>query len=259
MKLKNLAKVFSVAAVLALAMALMVGCSSGSSKSDSDYKLVNDGKLTVATSLDFPPFESLDGDTPTGYSVAVIQEVAKRLDLECEIKNTKFDTIVPAVASGGQFDVGISSITIDPERSKQVDFSDPYYIADQSIVVVKGAYTSVDQLKGKTIAAQTGTTGFDYAQENVSDNVVGFDEATACFAALQSKNAEAIAIDLPVAEAMISSAYPDYEILEKIATGEEYGIAINKDNTALKDAINKVLGEMDEDGTLKSLQDKYLG
>ena len=243
MKLKNLVKVFSVAAVLTLAMALMVGCSSGSSKSDSDYKLVNDGKLTVATSLDFPPFESLDGDTPTGYSVAVIQEVAKRLDLECEIKYTKFDT----------------SITIDPERSKQVDFSDPYYIADQSIVVVKGAYTSVDQLKGKTIAAQTGTTGFDYAQENVSDNVVGFDEATACFAALQSKNAEAIAIDLPVAEAMISSAYPDYEILEKIATGEEYGIAINKDNTALKDAINKVLGEMDKDGTLKSLQDKYLG
>ena len=93
MKLKNLAKVFSVAAVMALAMALMVGCSSGNSKSDSDYKLVNDGKLTVAASLDFPPFESLDGDTPTGYGVAVIQEVAKRLNLECEIKNTKFEFI----------------------------------------------------------------------------------------------------------------------------------------------------------------------
>lgn len=259
MKFKNFAKIFSVAAIMALAMALMVGCSSGSSKSDSDYKLVNDGKLTVASSLDFPPFESLDGDTPTGYDIAVIQEVAKRLNLECEIKNTKFDTIVPAIASGKQFDVGISAITIDPERSKEVSFPTSYYIADQSVVVAKGAYTSVDQLKGLTIAAQSGTTGYDYAQENVSDNVVAYDEATACFAALQSGNAQAIAIDLPVAEAMIANAYPDFEILEKIATGEEYGIAVNKDNTALKDAIDKVIKEMDEDGTLKSLQEKYLG
>lgn len=257
MTLKNAVKVFTVAAVLALSMALLAGCSSNS-KSDG-YKLVNEGKLTVASSLDFPPFESLDGDTPTGLSIAVAQEIAKRLNLECEIKNTKFDTIVPAINAGGQFDMGISSITIDPERAKQVDFSDAYYIADQSVVVMKGKYTSTEELKGKKVGGQSGTTGFAYAQEHITDQAIPYDEATACFAALQSGNVEAVAIDLPVSKAMIAKAYPDCEIIEEIATGEEYGIAINKDNTALTEAINKALKEMKEDGTLEKIQQQYLG
>ncbi len=266
MKLKSLAKVFSsvaVVAVVALVMALMVGCSSDSSKADFNHTLVNDGELTVATSLDNAPFESFDGDTPTGYGVAVIQEVAKRLNLECDIKNIKRDSIVSEIASGGQFDVGISSIAInsehsDSESSEEIDFSDPYYIADQALVITKGAYASASKLKGKTVAAQTGSKGFDYAQKNISDNVVGFDEASACFAALQAKNAEAVVVNFSVAKTMIASSYPNCEILETIATGEEYGIAINKENTALKDAINKALKEMDKDGTLKNLQEQYL-
>lgn len=258
MKRMKATKIAALAAALMLALGLMVGCS-GDNSSDGDYKLIQDGKLTVAASCDFPPFETLDGDTPTGYGIAVIQEVANRLGLECEIKNTTFDTIVPAVAGGEQFDVGVSSITIDPEREEQVDFSDPYYIADQSIVVRAGSYASVEELEGKTIAAQSGTTGYEYALENVSDDVVGYTEATACFAALQSGNCEAVAIDLPVSESMIAQAYPDCEILERVATGEEYGIAINKDNTALTEAINKILAEMEEDGTLEKLEAEYLG
>ena len=249
-------KLLALATAFALCVVAFAGCAS---EEESDgYTLVEDGKLTVASSLDFPPFESLDGDTPTGFDIAVIQEVAKRMGLECNIKNTKFDTILPAINSGQQFDVGISSITMDPDREEMVDFSTPYYIADQAVVVVKDTYKTVDELKGLKLGAQSGTTGYYYGLEVISDDVTPYDEATACFAALQSGNVQGVVIDLAVAESMVKNAYPNCEIIEKVATGEEYGIAVNKNNKQLTTAINDALDSMEKDGTLEALQEQYL-
>lgn len=258
MKLKNFAKVFSVAAVLALAMALMVGCSSSSKSESGDYTLIEDGKLKVAMSLGFEPYEYIEDGENKGLGVAVAEEVAKRLGLECEITNTNFDAILTAVAGGEQYDVGISSFTITPERKDVVDFTTPYCVVDQAVAVVDGKYTSVDQLAGLKVTGQSGTTGYDYALENVSENMVPLTEATACFASVLSGDAQALVMDLPVVEAYIAKSYPELTIIEKIATNEEYGIAVNKDNTGLKEAINEVLAEMEKDGTLKKLQDEHL-
>lgn len=237
-------------------MLMVTGC--GGNSSDGDMKLVNEGKLTVASSLDFPPFENLENGEAVGYDIAIIKAVAEKMGLEADIQNTKFDAIVAAVAGGEQFDCGISGITITPERAKEVTFSNVYYTADQAVVVLDGKYTDISELQGKKVGVQSGTTGEDYAKESVSTETVAFDEATACFAALRAGNVEAVAMDLPVVESMIKTAYDDCVIIEKYATGEEYGIAINSDNQALVDAINAALEELAKDGTLDAIAAEYL-
>ena len=134
----------------------MFGCSSngGSSASsaasdatsDAGYTLVKEGKLTVATSPDFPPFENLEGDEYVGFDIELARAIAAELGVECEFTTVQFDGIVPAVQAGGQVDVGISGITIDPERAESVVFSDPYYIADQGVAVMKGGAITADNV-----------------------------------------------------------------------------------------------------------------
>ena len=256
MKRKGFIKSVSVVAIMAFVIAVLAGCACSTSSQKATYKVVNSGKLTVASSLDFPPLESSENGNPVGFDIAVIQEVAKRLGLECEIRDTKFDDIIPTIADGSQCDVGISALSINSERGKLVDFSDSYYISDLAVVVAKGSYASESELKGKSVVAMTDSTALDYAKK-ISEASTGCETAAECFASVQAKKSQALVVDYPVAKTMIASSYSGLEILEKVATGEKYGIAVNKDNTALKDAINEVLKEMEKDGTLKNLEDQY--
>ena len=157
----------AVAGMLA-ATPTLFGCSSGDQNAASDaagadgsYQLVNGGKLTVAASLDFPPFENLNGDKPEGFAVDLMNALAKEMGLECEyLPSTKFDTIVPLIQAGGKADVGVSSFTITDKRLQQIDFTDSYCDVNQSITVRKDSgITDVSQLEGKKIGAQSGTTG----------------------------------------------------------------------------------------------------
>jgi polar amino acid transport system substrate-binding protein len=291
--MKKLLKVVVFAAAAMLAMGIIAGCSSSSSSSAassgsassgsntsasasassasasgsasassaaaSDYKLVKDGTLTVIASLDFPPFENLENGEAVGFEVDLINEIGKRLNLTVDIQNKKFDAIVPAIAAGGSADLGVSGITITPEREEQVLFSDSVYDSNQAIVAMKDSgITDVSQLEGKTIAAQSGTTGSDWARENIKGcTVTDFDEVTACFAALQSGQADAVSIDLPVAMDMVKNAYQDAQVIKETPTGEQLGIAINKQNTALQSAINKALADMRSDGTYQKIYDKW--
>ncbi len=222
-------------------------------------QLVKDGTLTVIASLDFPPFENLENGEAVGFEMDLAREIGARMGLEVDIQNKKFDAIVPAIAAGGSADVGASGITITPEREEQVLFTDSVYDSNQAIVVMKDSgVTEVAQLEGKTIAAQSGTTGSDWARENIANSTVtDFDEATACFAALQSGKADAVSIDLPVAAEYLKTAYQDAQIIQETPTGEQYGLAINKDNVALQEAINKALAEMRADGTYQKLYDQW--
>ena len=222
-------------------------------------QLVKDGTLTVIASLDFPPFENLENGEAVGFEMDLVREIGSRMGLEVDIQNKKFDAIVPAIAAGGSADLGVSGITITPEREEQVLFSDSVYDSNQALVVMKDSgITDVAQLEGKTIAAQSGTTGSDWARENIADSkVTDFDEVTACFAALQSGKADAVSVDLPVAQDYLKSAYKDAEIIKETPTGEQYGIAINKDNVALQTAINETLAAMQADGTYQKIYDQW--
>ena len=255
------------AGVLASSLALF-GCSSndqGSTSStsgtDSGYTLINDGKLTVAASLDFPPFENLNGDKPEGFEVDLMGLLAEELGVESNyLPSTKFDTIVPLIQTGGKADVGVSGITINDERLEQVDFTDPICDVNQSITVLKDSgVTDVAQLEGKKVGGQTGTTGYEWAAENIKDvEMVGFDEMTAVFAALQSGQIDAIAVDWPVANYYVKTAYTDCEIIKEIPTGEQYAIAVSKENPELTKALNKAIKAVRENGKYDELVATWL-
>ncbi|MBQ9068289.1 MAG: transporter substrate-binding domain-containing protein, partial [Eggerthellaceae bacterium] len=122
-----------------------------SSAAAGDYKLVKDGTLTVITSADYPPFESMEGDKIVGFDAELIREVGKRIGLDVEISNQAFDTLITSVAGGSAADVAISAITIDPDRANDVDFSESFYDSNLAIVVLKDAkMTASDVNAAKT-------------------------------------------------------------------------------------------------------------
>ena len=268
---------FVATAGLFAGMMGLVGCggsgsaattaAASSAAADAGLGLVTDGKLTVGTSPDFPPFENLENDQYVGLDIDLAQALADKLGLELEMKTLQFDAIVPAVAAGGQVDLGISGITIDPEREEQVDFSDSYYIDDLAVVAMKAnaditADTFADALNqaGVTIAVQSGTTAESYAQENFPNATTQpYGNATDAFAAMQAGQANAVITNKAVGAKMVSESYTDAQVIKEIATGEEYGVAVSKDNSALLDAVNDALAAITDDGTLDSIVNKYFG
>lgn len=254
---KHLVLLAALVAALVLGGVYLVGHYS-SKAAEKGFSLVSAGKLTVAMSVGFPPFEQYDENgNLSGYDVAVVQEVASRLGLECQIVNVPFGSIVNAVGKGGKYDVGVSAISINPDRSNIVDFSSPYYISDQAIVCKKGAFNKVSELKKKNVAAQMNSTSYDYATANINDHVLPCASPEACFAAMEQGSVSAVVADAPAARYLIATRYPQYSIMETVATGEKYSFAVNKGNRALTEAVNEVLSAMSEDGTLEALQHQY--
>ena len=241
------------------------GSAEADTSSDGELTLFESGKLTFATSPDYPPFENLEDGEYVGLDMDLGRAIAEELGLDCKFTTLQFDGIVPAIAAGGQADVGISGITVDPERAEQVDFTDSYYIADQAVAVMKGGEITSDNVddalnaEGKIIAVQSGTTGESFAQENFGNATVQpYGNATDCFAAMQSGQADAVIMDKAVVESMLASAYTDAEIVKTVATGEEYAVAVAKDNPALTKAINEAIAKLQEDGTIDDLVKQYL-
>ncbi len=270
---------FALKAFAAFASACLVisalacaGCSNnaGDQGSSADQaaseapKLIQEGKLTIASDFAFPPFEYVENGKKAGFSVELMDAVGKKAGLEINWTDPmKFDTLVPQVAQHTKIDAAVASITITPDREKEIAFSDPYLDSNQALTVLKDSgYTSEADLNvtGKQIAVQSGTSGEAWAFENLPNaTVVPFEETTAAFSALQAKQADAVVVDLPVTAWLVKNSYPDCEIIAEIPTGEQYGIALTKDNVALQALLNKALEEVKADGTYQQIYDKYFG
>lgn len=243
------------------------GSSAGSAASSSKdgYTLVKDGTLTVGTAAEYEPFEYMEDGQYKGFDLDLIQDIAKKLGLTVEFANVDFDTIVPGVSSGAKYDVGIGAITVTPERKKEVDFTDSYYMDDQAIVTMKdNADITGDNYKEKLdsadakIAVQSGSTAEAFAKENFPNaELVPFKNATDCFSALQAGQSVALVTNRSVAAQLVATSFDNEQVIKLISTGEEYAIAVNKDNSGLKDAINKALKELTDDGTVDSLMGQY--
>ncbi len=260
-----------VAVLFALVASIgLFGCSSNNESKDTkaesaDCTLLNDGKLVVGLSPDYPPFENLEGDEVVGFEVELGKALAEELGLEYENKNLQFDAIIPAVVSGGQVDIGMSGFTVTPEREEQIDFTDAFYIDDQAVAVMKdegiteeNAAEALNQ-DGIIIAVQSGTTGETYAQENYPNATIQpYGNSTDCFAAMQSGQADAVCTNKAVVEKMIKDAYQDAEVVATSATGEEYAIVVSKDNPELTKALNEALKKLKENGTIDELTAKWL-
>ena len=252
-----------VLAVACLGLAACGGSGSNSSNSSSQksYKLVQDGTLKVATSPDYKPMEYQEGSDITGFDVALIGEIANRMGLKADVQSQAFDTLVTQVAGGSDFDCAISSITINDERSQTVTFTDPYYDSNLAIVVLKDSgITSRDQLADAEVAAQSGSSGEEWAKENLPNaKYTPFQETPDALAALRTGKVKAVIYDEPAAENHVANEYKDCSILEVIPTGEQYGIIVNKDNGALAEAMNEQIKAIVDDGTMDKLKKQYIG
>lgn len=275
--MKKFTRIAAVAACAALAACLgLAGCGgsgaagsasggTGSSASfdTSAYTLVEDGKLTIGSDLDYPPMESLVDGQPYGFDVAMMQEIADRLGLELNYLDPQnFDSLITQVNAGNTMDVAVSSITITDDRAELVDFSDSYYDSNQAIVIMKGAFTDKKELNDAsiTVAAQSGTSGEAWVAENLPKaKYIPFTATTDAVTALVAGQCQAVVYDQPIAETHVATQFTDCEVLEVIATGEQYGIAVNKSNSQLLADINACLKAMEEDGTMESLRQEYLG
>lgn len=265
---------FAAAALMVVALA---GCASSSSSASTStsasasasgsasapaIKLVKEGTLTVGISPDYPPFENLENGQIVGFEPDLAAALGEKLGVKVEFASLNFDAILTAVDAATQIDCGISGFSIDPERSKLVDFSTSYFVDDLAIATMKnGNFTNPEALKGEgvKIAVQSGTTGESYIQENYTNaEPVAFTNSNDCFAAMAAGKVDAVCTNAAVVASMVKVSYTDAAIVVNYATGEEYGVAVAKSNPALLAAINQALAELSADGTIDKISNKWL-
>lgn len=265
-------KILSMALASALCVGALAGCGGSSSSeptndagsgsaastASSGALTVNDGVLTMGTNAAFPPYEYYDGDTIIGIDADIAQALADKLGLKLEIIDMDFGTIVTSVQSG-KVDVGIAGMTDTPEREENVSFTDSYATGVQVIIVPDGsAIKTVDDLDGALIGVQESTTAHIYCSDDYGeDNVIAYTNgATAVQALLQGK-IDCVVIDEQPAKTYVSEN-EGLTILDTEYVTEEYAIAVNKENTELLDKLNAALDELQEDGTVQEILDKYI-
>jgi polar amino acid transport system substrate-binding protein len=225
-----------------------------------DLKLVKDGKLTVGSDCDYPPFISLEGDKPVGFEYDLLQALAGDMGLTLEyLPPQNFDTLIASVQGGGKMDLAVSSLTITDERKQSINFCTPYFNSNQACVTLgTSTYTSATELADKVVGAQSGTTGEAWANENIPGITMKvYNQTSEGLAALQAGDIEALFFDAPIAEYQLQTNYPDMKIVEVIPTAEQYGFGVSKDNAALEAKVNASLKKLIGDGTYEQLFKKY--
>ena len=262
-----------MAATLAGVMLMsMIGCNNGGGEtsntasnpgsstpaaSTAEIKTAVDGKLTWATSADFPPYEFIENDEVVGIDAEVMAYVAEKLGLESAPENMDFSSVITAVSSG-KTDLAASGITIKEDRLESVDFTTPYVTTSQVVIVRFDSPIKIaNDIDGKKVGVQLNTTGQDYVEENCKDATVErYGKGFEAIEALKQKKIDAVVIDSDTADKFIE-ADDDLIKLDEILTEEEYAFAVQKGNSALLDAVNGVIAEMKDNGKLDEIINKY--
>ncbi len=250
-------KTLILVTVVLMVLVLFASCQKKTSGLDS---VKSSGKLSIATSPDFPPFEYLENGKVVGIEVDILTLVAQKLGVELEINQMDFDSVLPGVQSG-KFNVGVSGISVTEKRKKNVLFSSPYCLAAQAIVVTQNSsIKSKDDLKGKKISVQTGTTAESYTME-MGYTVSSFTANSDAEAALVQGKVDAWVIDDLTAYEMVESynatSSTKLVILDDAMTTEPYAFAFSLDNTELVEEVNKVLDSLLAEGTIEEIFKKY--
>lgn len=261
-------KKFSIA-MLSMVLAgsmLLTGCggsktadSSSDAQDSTTSTSADGGTLRMGTNATFPPYEFVGDDgNVQGIDADIAAAIADKLGMKLEITDMEFDSLIPALQSD-TIDVALAGMTVTPDRQENVDFSDSYAKGVQVIIVKDGSdIASPDDLEGKNIGVQTGTTGDiyctdDYGQENVKQ----FNNGPLAVAALVNGQIDCVVIDQEPAKNYVA-ANSGLKILDTAYADEDYAIAIKKGNTELLDKVNGALKELQDDGTVQSIVDKYI-
>lgn len=225
----------------------------------AELTTVTAGKLTMSTNAAFPPYEmTTDSGDFEGIDVEVAGAIAEKLGLELQVDDMDFDAALLA-AQNGKSDIVMAGVTVTDERQKVMDFSDTYAEGIQSIIVPEDSdIASADDLTGKAIGTQRGTTGYIYCTDDFGeDNVIAYDDGLTAVQALNNGQVDAVVIDNAPAKSFVE-ANPGLKILDTAYAQEDYAIGVAKGNTQLLDAINSALEELQADGTLQAIVDKYI-
>ncbi|MDO4811542.1 MAG: transporter substrate-binding domain-containing protein [Eubacteriales bacterium] len=271
-----------IAMILALVMVLsLVAC--GSKPTDDknetkDYasmsleelkaelKTVTEGKLTMSTNATFPPYEMLaDDGSLEGIDVEVAGAIAAKLGLELQIDDMGFDAALLAVQGDSpKADIVMAGVTVNKDRQLVMNFSDSYATGIQVVIVKEGSdIKSIDDMDGKLIGTQKGTTGYIYCSDTPEnggygeENVIAYDSGVTAVQALMNGQVDCVVIDNEPAKAYVA-ANAGLTILDTEFANEDYAIGMNKANTCLLAAVNAAMAELKSDGTFQAIVDKYI-
>ena len=258
-------KIISLLLTACLAAALLTGCggsktadSSSDAQDSTTSTSADGGTLRMGTNATFPPYEFVGDDgNVQGIDVDIAAAIADKLGMKLEVTDMEFDSLIPALQSD-TVDVALAGMTVTPDRQENVDFSDSYAKGVQVIIVKDGSdIASPDDLEGKNIGVQTGTTGDIYCTDDYGeDHVIAYDDGIVAVQDLLNGKVDAVVIDNAPAKEYVA-ANPGLKVLETSYAEEDYAIGMAK-NSPLEDAINSALEELKADGTLQSIVDKYI-
>ena len=277
-------KVFALALTVLMVMSMFAGCgSSNTAKTTtaateapattaeataaettaaataaSELKTVEAGKLIMSTNAAFPPYEMVaDDGSFEGIDVEVAGAIAGKLGLELVVDDMDFDAALLAVQQN-KSDIVMAGVTVTEDRQLIMNFSDSYATGVQVVIVKEGSDVTLDNLGEKMIGTQRGTTGYIYTSGDYGDDhVTAYDNGASAVQALLNGQVDCVVIDSAPAEAFVA-ANAGLTILDTEYVTESYAIGVNKDNTALLDAINQALAELTADGTVQAIVDKYI-
>ena len=276
-------KVFALALTVLMVMSMFAGCgSSNTAKTTTaateapattaaaettaaettaaaaELKTVEAGKLIMSTNAAFPPYEMVaDDGSFEGIDVEVAGAIAGKLGLELVVDDMDFDAALLAVQQN-KSDIVMAGVTVTEDRQLIMNFSDSYATGVQVVIVKEGSDVTLDNLGEKMIGTQRGTTGYIYTSGDYGDDhVTAYDNGASAVQALLNGQVDCVVIDSAPAEAFVA-ANAGLTILDTEYVTENYAIGVNKDNTALLDAINQALAELTADGTIQSIVDKYI-
>ncbi|OON96476.1 MAG: hypothetical protein ATN36_00785 [Epulopiscium sp. Nele67-Bin005] len=237
-----------------LLMATMVGCSSNSDTGTASGKT---DTLIMGTNAQFPPFEYYEGNRITGFDVELAALIAGELGMNLRIEDMEFNTLVGAVQNG-MIDVVVAGMTATDDRKTQIDFTDGYFYSKQMVIVPTNSdITDIDDLEGKRIGVQLGTTGDIFASEFIEDaSIIKFDKGAMAVADLKNGTVDAVIIDEQPATSFVSGQN-DIKLLEVPFAEEEYAIGLKKGNTELLNDINNALAKLKSNGAYDTLYTKY--
>ena len=270
-----------IALILALVMALSLVACGGNNNTEDDTKdyasmsleelkaeltTVTEGKLTMSTNATFPPYEMLaDDGSFEGIDVEVAGAIAEKLGLELQIDDMSFDAALLAVQGDSpKADIVMAGVTVTEDRQLVMNFSDSYATGIQVVIVKEGSdIKSIDDLEGKKIGTQMGTTGYIYCSDTPEnggygeENVIAYDSGITAVQALVNGQVDCVVIDNEPAQAYVK-ANAGLSILDTEFTNEDYAIGINKGNACLLAAVNAAMAELKADGTFQKIVDKYI-
>lgn len=233
----------------------------GGTSTTADLGLMTPGTLTVASDIPYTPFEYTEPGSKEaiGFDVDLTKAIAATLGItDVKFVDQSFDSIILSIRQG-RFDMSASSWTITPERAKVVDFGDPYFSANQAILVEKGSdVKTLDDLEGKKIGAQRATVGADLAATVPGGSVLRYDTIDDAFNALAQGRVDAAITDYPVV-AYAAAQKPNLEVAAEVPGNLALGMMFPKSNPALREAFNTGLAAVKADGTYDTIYEKWFG